>query len=126
MTGVGYAGFLTSNKVFSGSSNSHKRVRRESFFSPEPAYVLMLEGGVSVRFKQPEAIRRTKIEDGYICLEFEQLGVYAAGRTIAEAKCSFWEDLDFMWRSYVESDDRDLTLDALNLRNKLLDYLVEV
>ena len=104
---------------------SNKKIRPVSYLNPVPKFVSMKSGGADICFKRPEMIRRRTIEEGYVSLEFEPLSIFAAGETLVEAKSSFWEDVDFMWRNYVRAADEELTQDARNLKEKLKEYLTE-
>lgn len=102
-----------------------KKIRPVSYCSPKPVYVEIQKGEKNISFKQPIMVRRRTIEGNCVSLEYEPLGVYAAGETLRDARESFWEDVAFMWRSYVKEDAEKLTEDAKNLKDKLMEYLTE-
>lgn len=102
-----------------------QRLHRMYYWNPSTEYIEMTEGE-GLRFYEPVMVKRSTIEEGYIALEHSGLGIYAAGQTLALAKAAFWEDVAFLWRTYAQEADENLTKDAQQRKQKLLCELMEV
>ncbi len=63
-------------------------------------------------------------EDGYVRAESEALSIFSSGADMTEALRDFESDLIFVWNELKGCDDSELTADAIELRTKLSDYLV--
>lgn len=58
-------------------------------------------------------------KDGYILADFAALDIHTAGHTVKEALDYFCEDFQFAAETYVNTDNRSLSKDALELAEKL-------
>lgn len=81
--------------------------------------------GIDVRFKDTEMVQICRVEDGFVSARYPLLGIESVGETLSEALDEFWENVAFVWRNYAEADDKDLTLDAIALKKKALQYLTK-
>lgn len=106
-----------------------KKIYKLSFFHPTSElpgeYTAWREDGRRVHFKQAQKIAWTRAEDGYVALEFKPLQVYAVGENRNEAIQDFWDELEFIWRNYAGAKDNELTLDAIELKHRVRQYLTE-
>lgn len=60
---------------------------------------------------------------GYILVDCADLGIHTAGHTVKEALDSFCEDFQFAAETYVNTDNRSLSKDALELAEKLKPFV---
>jgi len=86
------------------------REGRESF----PAINISLREPMSVIFKQ---------EGGVFFVQNDVASGY--GATPPEAMFSFWQELFILWHLVAKEDDKKLTADAIELKNKLLKLIKE-
>ncbi len=54
----------------------------------------------------------------HVDIECEYLGIYETGKNKKEALENFWYFFDHDSKAYLETSDRGLTVDGLNLKNK--------
>lgn len=58
-------------------------------------------------------------EDGIWIVWNEEFLMHGAGETRDEAIEDFWISLDVIFEHYINTPDRDMTLDGLELKNKI-------
>ncbi|MBS1912741.1 MAG: hypothetical protein JST22_12205 [Bacteroidetes bacterium] len=83
--------------------------------------------GRILRFRRPLEITPTLDESQQvICLEYEPLGIDIYASTRDELDTLIYEELDVLWRNYALEDPRNLSLDARELKSKLLAAIEEI
>lgn len=60
------------------------------------------------------------VKDGYYYADDEKLSMYSCGETFDEMQDEIFENFIVAWELYVECDERELSYDAVELRNELI------
>jgi hypothetical protein len=63
---------------------------------------------------------------GYYTAEYKALNIYSCEKSMKEVLESFSEQFNMMWKSYVLENNENLTDDAIEYKNKLLNFAEEV
>jgi len=81
----------------------------------------------TLRFRHPIEITPT-LDDGYqvFCLEYTLLGIDVYASTREELDALLSEEIDVLWRNCAREDLSNLTLDARQLKDQLLDAIEEI
>lgn len=58
-------------------------------------------------------------EDPIWIVENEEFLMYGSGETKEDAIEDFWEGLNMVFEHYINTPDKDMTLDGLELKNKI-------
>ncbi|MEN3004725.1 hypothetical protein [Dehalobacterium formicoaceticum] len=68
---------------------------------------------------------KTIFDNGEYVLENPELNIFLSAATLEEIKEEFESDFIFLWKEYAESDDKDMTLDAIDLKHLLTSLVKE-
>ena len=82
----------------------------------------IFSGTEELQFSQPLIVSIDYKEDMWI-MENRELGAVAINTMYDECLDSFHKEILFIWKEYNRSSDNELSLDAINLKNKILEYL---
>lgn len=63
-------------------------------------------------------------EDGYFIIESETLGIVGAGNSFEEAEKSFFEDFDYIQKSYNQLPEKELSLRVKSIKRILNSIIV--
>ncbi len=66
------------------------------------------------------------MKSGLWLWEYESLGIIAHGESRDEAREAFYNEFAFLWDTYADADDKELTEDARELKRKLRELVSEV
>lgn len=83
------------------------------------------EDNLKLKFKRPYKFYYFRTYLDY-CIEDENLGLYLAESSLKELINQVKEELIVAWILYVKCDISELSNDAIELRNVLLDNLEEI
>lgn len=72
-----------------------------------------------LRFKKPLMLDNEMI-DGKLYLSHEEIGLQSCGRSWGECDDQIREELAMLWEDYALAPDKELTKDAIALKEKLL------
>jgi len=73
----------------------------------------------SYRFKEPLILDSGTV-DGQLCLSHEELNLYACGSSWGDCEATIRAQLSELWEDYALAPDEELTMGAMDLKEKLL------
>ena len=76
-------------------------------------------GSRTYKFKKPLMLE-TEHREGGICLTHKDLTLSACGKSWGECDEIIREELAMLWEEYAMAPDKELSADAIILKNKLL------
>ena len=90
----------------------------EQIQNPVFTFVKIEYGGKTYSLKYPIYCELVHEEDSY-SLENKQLGIYAFGKSIEEARLAFAEEFDYIFERYNSLPDKELSQDVLTIKQFL-------
>lgn len=82
----------------------------------------IFSGTEELQFSQPLVVSVDYKDDQWI-MENSELGAISTNANYVECLDDFHKEVLFVWKEYGQSNEVDLTKDALDLRNKILEYV---
>ena len=82
------------------------------------------------RFHVLQAVSKRRLpiveEDGLHSVEWEEIGLSVSTLTYGELSDATHKTIAFLWRTYAEEEDRNLTPNAIDLKTRLLSAFTKV
>lgn len=102
-------------------NNRAETITNYSFqFAEMPSYVALSSIG-RYRFRNPISFTVYNDEESFVHIESKEADLFAVGKTVEEACQDLNDELDFAWKTYVESGTDNLHESALKYREWLKD-----